>query len=146
MGRPGLTDQQKLELWRWKAGEGLIEIGLATGKHAGSIHGVVSLKGGIDPDARTLSSRQLSLLEREHMSRSLASNKSIRTIAGDLLRSHSTISREVKRNGGPVCYRAMIADNMAWIRAERPKHCILAQRPELKQTVASKLALNWSPE
>ncbi len=146
-GRPGLSDQQKLELWqRWKAGEGLSEIGLALGKHAGSIHGVVSLKGGIAPDARTRSSRQLSLLEREHISRSLASNKSIRTIAGDLLRSPSTISREVKRNGGPVCYRAMIADNMAWTRAERPKNCILAQRPELKQTVASKLALNWSPE
>ena len=44
MGRPGLSDQEKSELWRrWQAGQSLSEIGVALGKHAGSIHGVISL-------------------------------------------------------------------------------------------------------
>ena len=47
MGRPGLSAPQKAELWhRWKQGQSLSEIGRALGKHAGSIHGVVSSNGG----------------------------------------------------------------------------------------------------
>ena len=46
MGRPGLNSKQKQELWsRWKNGQSLTEIGLALGKHAGSIHGVLSSHG-----------------------------------------------------------------------------------------------------
>lgn len=34
-GRPGLSHEQKAELWqRWKAGETLSDIGRALGKHA----------------------------------------------------------------------------------------------------------------
>jgi len=41
MGRPGLSDSQKSELWqRWKAGESLSDIGRALGKHAASLFGV----------------------------------------------------------------------------------------------------------
>jgi hypothetical protein len=66
MGRPGLSDQEKSELWRlWQAGQSLSDIGMALSKHAGSIHGVISLKGGISPFAKRRSSRQLSLQERE---------------------------------------------------------------------------------
>ena len=37
MGRPGLSDQEKSELWRlWQAGQSLSDIGMALGKHAGS--------------------------------------------------------------------------------------------------------------
>jgi hypothetical protein len=40
MGRPGLSRQQKQELWaRWKAGQSLSDIGRSLGKHAGSIFG-----------------------------------------------------------------------------------------------------------
>lgn len=53
MGRPGLSDSQKSELWqRWKAGESLSDIGRALGKHAASIFGVVVSKGGIVPPIR----------------------------------------------------------------------------------------------
>ena len=46
MGRPGLTAEQKRELWsRWQAGESLSEIGRALGRQAGSIHGVVAAIG-----------------------------------------------------------------------------------------------------
>lgn len=57
MGRPGLTDGQKAELWeRWKKGESLSDIGCAIGKHAGSVFGVLRLDGGIF-SARRLSNK-----------------------------------------------------------------------------------------
>ena len=88
MGRPGLSGQEKDELWRrWQAGQSLTEIGMALGKHAGSIHGVVSLKGGIAPRATRRSPNHLTLQEREQISRGLAKNMSIRAIARELSRS-----------------------------------------------------------
>jgi len=61
-------------------------------------------------------------------------------------RSASTVSRELCRNGGYDCYRAALADAKAWDRARRPKRCKLANSLRLRQTVASQLRLNWSPE
>jgi hypothetical protein len=47
MGRPGLSSQQKHELWaQWKAGRSLSDIGRNLGRGAGSIFGVLRLKGG----------------------------------------------------------------------------------------------------
>jgi len=52
MGHPGLSAAQKADLWqRWKQGQSFSEIGRALGKHAGSIHGVVSSNGGFIPAA-----------------------------------------------------------------------------------------------
>jgi len=48
----------------------------------------------------------LTLSEREEISRGIASHLSLRTIAVQLGRSPSTISREIKRNGGYDSYRA----------------------------------------
>lgn len=147
MGRPGLLDQEKSELWRrWQAGQSLTDIGLALGKHAGSIHGVISLKGGIAPSDRKRSSAHLTLQEREQISRGLAKSMSLRSIARDLGRSPSTISREVSKNQGVTKYRAVTADELAWERSCRPKDCLLALRPNLCQTIASKLTMKWSPE
>lgn len=147
MGRPGLSDQEKSELWRrWQAGQSLTDIGLALGKHAGSIHGVISLKGGIAPCDRKRSSTQLTLQEREQISRGLAKSMSLRAIARELGRSPSTISREVSKNQGVIKSRAVIADEQAWARSRRPKDCLLAIRPNLCQTIASKLTMKWSPE
>jgi len=61
-------------------------------------------------------------------------------------RSPSTVSREVRRNGGYDYYRAAAADEQAWIRAHRPKRCKLAMSPWLRRAVTRKLRLNWSPE
>jgi IS30 family transposase len=60
--------------------------------------------------------------------------------------SPSTVSREISRNGGYNRYRAAQADEKAWVRARRPKRCKLATSPQLRQAVARKLRLNWSPE
>jgi IS30 family transposase len=147
MGRPGLSDQQKADLWRrWQQGQSLSEIGLALGKHAGSIHGVISLRGGIAPGLRKRSRRCLTIAERESISRGLAAGLSMRLIAIQLGRAPSTISREIQRNRGIYRYRAVDADDKAWQRAMRPKVCLLAAKPYLCETVASKLRQNWSPE
>jgi IS30 family transposase len=56
------------------------------------------------------------------------------------------VSREVSRNGGHDRYRATLADESAWARGRRPKCCKLANNPRLRQAVAGKLRLDWSPE
>jgi IS30 family transposase len=147
MGRPGLSATQKAELWqRWKQGQSLSEIGRALGKHAGSIHGVVSSNGGFIPPIRRRSRWALTLAEREEISRGLAMRGSIRQIAAKLGRAPSTISREIHRHGGAHRYRASEADTRAWDRARRPKRCRLATQPSLQRLVARKLILDWSPE
>lgn len=147
MGRPGLSAAQKAELWqRWKQGQSLSEIGRALGKHAGSIHGVVSSNGGYTPAVRRRSRWALTLAEREEISRGVAMKRSIRPIAIQLGRAPSTISREVTRHGGTPRYRAAEADAQAWERARRPKPCRLATSPALQRIVARKLQCDWSPE
>ena len=52
----------------------------------------------------------LTAVEREDISRGLASGSSIREIAKALERAASTVSREVARHGGRAEYRAQEAD------------------------------------
>jgi IS30 family transposase len=147
MGRPGLSSQQKHELWaRWKAGQSLSDIGRSLGKHAGSIFGVLHARGGIAPPARRRSRRSLSVHEREEISRGLVSGLSLRVIAAQLDRAPSTISREVGRNNGRTKYRAANADERAWRSACRPRLCRLAINRSLQMVVAEKLNDNWSPQ
>ena len=56
------------------------------------------------------------------------------------------MSREVVRHGGRPAYRAHDADRQAWVSALRPKRCLLAVNRKLRDIVASKLILDWSPE
>ena len=145
-GRPGLSAGQKAELWqRWKLGQSLSDIGRALGKHAGSVHGVLSAHGGIIPATRSRAPRVLSLAEREEISRGIAAGASRRQIATKIGRSPSTIGREIARNGGYYQYRASEADAKAWYQAHRPKPCLLSTRPLLQAVVAGKLSLDWSP-
>jgi IS30 family transposase len=147
MGRPGLSSQQKHELWsRWKAGQSLSDIGRSLGKHAGSIFGVLHSRGGIAPPERTRSPRSLSAHEREEISRGLVAGLSLRKIAVRLGRAPSTVSREVSRNSGRQKYRAANADERAWRSACRPKSCRLAINRSLQMVVAQKLKDNWSPQ
>lgn len=88
----------------------------------------------------------LSMDEREEISRGMAAGVSLRSIARGLGRAPSTISRELRRNGGMRRYRAAAADKRAWDRALRPKMCKLARHEELRQLVAAGLEENWSPE
>ena len=145
-GRPGLTHREKRELWhRWKAGQTLSEIGRALNKHAGSVHGVLALTGGIEPRGRVRSLRALRLSDREEISRGLGQGFSFRHISRMISRPASTVSREVSRNGGRSAYRAVQADMRALAQLLRPKPCLLSQRQKLRTLVAEKLALEWSP-
>jgi len=76
----------------------------------------------------------------------VAAGRSLRWIATLLGRAPSTVSREIKRNGGRRCYRANKAEQAAWDRAHRPKTCKLAETPALALIVAEKLQLEWSPD
>jgi IS30 family transposase len=145
--RPALTAEQKRDMWsRWKAGQSLSEIGRALGKERSSIHRMVASTGGYPPEPRRRSPRVLSLIEREEISRGLAEGVSLRTIAARSGRAASTISREVARHGGRHRYRGTQADERAWQRARRPKPCKLAMSAALRDLVAAKLALDWSPQ
>lgn len=141
------TAEQRAEIWdRWQRGESLNAIGRVFDRHSASMFGVLEPTGGIRPPPRKRSSLALTLAEREEISRGVVSDLSIRTIAVQLGRSPSTISREINRNGGLKRYRASQADQAAWDRALRPKPCKLATYPALRRIVARKLRCHWSPE
>ena len=114
-------------------------------RNKSGVYRVLALNGGIAPAPRRRASVALRLEEREEISRGIAAGRSIRRIAQGLGRSPSTVSREIKRNGGCSAYRASEADRRAWERALRPKPCRLARHAELRWHVAQKLALQWSP-
>ncbi len=141
------SSEQRAEIWdRWQRGESMSSIGRRFDRQSSSVFSVISPTGGIRPTDRTRSKQALSLKEREEISRGLSIKRSLRAIARLLGRSPSTISREIRRNGGPVAYRATASDQAAWDRALRPKVCKLACHPDLRRTVSMKLRRNWSPE
>ncbi len=141
------TPEQKAEMWdRWERGESMTSIGRVFDRPSSSIFGQLSPTGGIRPPPRSRSRLALSLSEREEISRGLANNLTLRTIALQLGRSPSTISREINRNGGDTNYRAVEADQAAWDRARRPKLCKLARNQSLARIVAGKLQKKWAPE
>jgi IS30 family transposase len=145
--RFGLSAEQKCDLWRrWKAGQTLHEIGRAFNKDHNSIRGVVARHGGIVPAVRRRALLALTLREREEISRGLASGSSFREIAKCLERAVSTVGREVARHGGRPAYRASQADGQAWQSALRSKRCLLSINLKLRNIVASKLILDWSPK
>jgi IS30 family transposase len=141
------TAKQKAELWeRWKNGQSVLAISRALERrNKTGIQRIVALHGGIAPAPRRRAVAALKLEEREEISRGVAAGRSVRRIAQRLRRSPSTISREIRRNGGSRAYRANRADRRAWDRALRPKPCRLALHRELRWRVAQKLALQWSP-
>ena len=124
--------EQRAEIWdRWQRGESMSSIGRVFDRQSSSVFSVISPTGGIRPPDRRRCSSALSLSEREEISRGLSTKQSLRAIARQLRRAPSTISREVRRNGGSVGYRAFGSDQAAWNRALRPKICKLACHPTL---------------
>jgi IS30 family transposase len=143
---PPLSVKEKSELWaRWKAGEPASAIARALDRSAGTVHYIVTGRGGLPPRAPTRAARVLQTHEREEISRGLAGGQPLRAIARQLRRAPSTISREVARHGGRPGYRATVADRRAWRRARRPKASRLAGSARLRCVVAAKLARQWSP-
>ena len=104
--------------------------------------------GGIRPRrGRDLKGRCLTFSEREEIALARAGGESMRSIAGRLGRSPSTVSRELSRNsertGG---YRATTAHALAYHRASRPKPSKLVTNVQLRRKVEEDLGRRYSPE
>lgn len=115
-------------------------------RYHSSVRQILSANGGIREKPRTRAATALTIDEREAISRGLVAHKSMRSIAAELGRSPSTISREINRNGGCKSYRANKAEAATWERARRPKDCKLKHRTKLCRIIAKKLTKHWSPE
>jgi IS30 family transposase len=140
------SSEERSTLWRaWKSGFTLSQIARQLNRSAGTVLGVLRRDGGFEPRTRSRASRVLQVGEREEISRGLSAGLAIREIARRLGRAASTVSREIRRNGGKRWYRAANADEGAWRRACRPQPCLLARRHRLRAWVAEHLGRNWSP-
>jgi IS30 family transposase len=134
-------------MWElWGQGRSIHAIARELGTFRPSVTRYLNLTGGVRRRPRQRSTRALSVAEREEISRGLARGESFRTIARAIGRPHTTVSREVGRNGGRRRYRAQRAEAAAWRRARRPKPSKLALNAPLRAVVSEKLRRKWSPE
>ncbi|MFG2378367.1 IS30 family transposase [Streptomyces sp. NPDC048504] len=96
-------------------------------------------------------SRYLREEDRIHIADRLREKVSIRTIAAELGRSPSTVSREIRRNGAlwrgrQWTYRPHAAHRRAEERRPRPNTGKIGQHAELRDFIQDHLTLRWSPE
>ncbi|MCK9893112.1 IS30 family transposase [Frankia sp. AgB32] len=88
----------------------------------------------------------LTVEDREVISRELSQGRSARFIGAMLCRHHSTVSREIERNGGGSAYRAVDAQARCDAMRARPKERKPVASPELHDAVNAGLAERWSPK
>src|SRR5438128_10370228 len=112
MGRgPLLTAAEKGEIWsRRGRGEPVWMIARHMGRSRRAVRDQVTSTGRVPPRTPQRSRRELTLGEREELSRGLAVGDSCRVLARRLGRASSSVSREVRRNGGRERYRGAEAD------------------------------------
>jgi IS30 family transposase len=110
--------------------------------------GRVKTYPSIMPPSRTISARFLSEAERVAIADGLVGRRSIRSIAAEIGRSPSTVSREIRRNRHPGTHRYVPfgAQRRAAARRARPRARKLAINAELGRFVAQHLEARWSPE
>lgn len=94
--------------------------------------------------------KELSLEERERIAVLMAWGRSMREIARDLGRNHSTISRELKKNSCVIAKRRCYLVHRAEMRTKRRK-ALRGRRerlkdPRIRDYVREKLKTHWSPE
>ena len=113
-------------------------------KNKTGVERIVVLDRGIVPAPRRRALAALRLEEREEISRGIAVGRSIRQIAQSLARAPSTVSREIRRDGGSQAYRANRADPRAWERRCAPSlavsRCIgatIARRAEARAAMVA---------
>jgi len=142
-----MSGSEQGELWdRWEAGESQRSIARALSRPPETVRARLLASGWKRPGpAVEWCALRLSMGEREEISRGIARCESLRSIACRLGRSPSTVSREVKVNGGYDQYRATAAHRGSRMRAKRPKTTKLEACPRLRRVVEEKLGLWWSP-
>ncbi|MFE7333240.1 IS30 family transposase [Streptomyces sp. NPDC057565] len=100
-----------------------------------------------------VSARYLSEEERIRIADLRREKRSIRSIATELGRSPSTISREIRRNCNPDLrpshtgyYRPFAAQKRAEKRRSRPRPRRIDEHSELREYIQARLDERWSPE
>ena len=93
-------------------------------------------------------SNDLTKYEQEILEYWLRSKQSLRSIATVMRRSHSVLSKEIKKNGGSERkkYRADKAQKIYEKRKQQKRRGKLGMDKDLCEYVEGKLALQWSPE
>lgn len=104
--------QQKLMWYHSQKGDSLQQIAQLFNRNHSSIQRILAETGGIRPAVGRRSRLALTLPERKEISRAVVAGNSIRSMAALLGRAASTISREIRRNGGQGSYRANRADQV----------------------------------
>lgn len=92
--------------------------------------------------------QQLSIEEREKIQVGLWEKRSVRSIAKDLGRSPSTISRELNRNVPRErrCYVPRVAHQRTQVRIQKRGQRERLKYPEIREYVVQKLKQDYSPE
>ena len=90
--------------------------------------------------------QQLTMEERETISRMQAAGRSPAETADAIGRHVSTIYRELARNASPGGYRAVAAQQMALQRRRDRPITRKMERPEIRENVIKHLVQYWSPE
>ena len=95
-------------------------------------------------DLGQVSGRYLSFGEREEIALLRVKGDGVRSIARQIGRSPSTVSRELRRNaatrGGKLEYRASVAQWKSDLVAQRPKTAKLVANPQLRDYVQDRLS------
>jgi IS30 family transposase len=145
---PRLTAEERKRIIGLVAdGMRAVDVAREVARSVSFVHRVIRDAGGV---ARRLdwdpSPARLSAAERESIRSGLDAGESFRTIATSLGRATSTVSREVKANGGPKAYRGWRAHRRANDLARRPKVAKLARCARLRAQVEAWLEEElWSP-
>lgn len=143
-----LNDEDRAEIWALH-GQGYLatEIHKKTGRSFTTVTALIKRHGGIRPARPPKpTGHRLDDGDREEIALGIAAGDTYVTIAERIGRHHSTISREVGRNGGRRRYRSTAATKATSERAKRPKELKLDSGTALGELVRSKLETEWSPE
>ena len=112
-----------------------------------AVHVVVSRLGGvIRKEMWAPPGNRLTLAERVEIKLGLEKDLSFREVARKIGRDPSTVSREVRCNGGRRTYPPLKAHRLAEERARRPKITKLAANPRLCERVTEDLCSFFSPQ
>jgi IS30 family transposase len=90
--------------------------------------------------------KQLTIEERELLKERLIQKASLRSIACELKRSPSSITREIKRNGRSYHYSPYQANQRALIRRKSRGRKLRLKNDFIRDYVVVKLKHGWSPE
>lgn len=124
------------------------QIAREVGCARGSVGNVLGPMGGVcrGDMLKPPSDNRLSIDERVEICIGLGLRYSFAKIGRELRRSTSTVSREVKTNGGRAKYRPVAAHRRACQRLCRPKPTRLSENPRLLARVVADLEALLSPE